>query len=69
MMPFFLKYVTMNFLKAKGSTMIKFKEITLTKMLINVIPSANQMPLITLMFSIANEFSIWQAVFTCNMYP
>ena len=49
--------------------MIKFKEITLTKMLINVIPSANQMPLITLMFSIANEFSIWQAVFTCNMYP
>ena len=69
MMPFFLKYVTMNFLKTKGSTMIKFKKITLTKMLINVIPSANQMPLIPLMFSIANEYPIWQAVFTCNMYP
>lgn len=42
MMPFGPKYVTMNFLKIKSSTMIKFKKITLIKILINVILSAKK---------------------------
>ena len=42
MMPFGPKYVTMNFLKIKSSTMIKFKKITVTKILINVILSAKK---------------------------
>lgn len=53
MMPFFLKYVKyLISLKTKGSTMIKFKEITLTKMLMSYHQLIKR-SLITLMFSIA----------------
>ena len=66
MMPFAPKYVTVNFLKTKGSTMITFKKITLTKyyQLIKVLIQI--LPIVPLTFSVAKEHSMSQAVFTCN---
>ena len=41
-MPFGPKCVTINFLKIKGNTMIKFQKIILIKILINIILSAKK---------------------------